>query len=72
MDYSIKKIVAYILLVLVLFFMIIALLGIWDIINFKDVVTKLIHSLLVIFAASAVILFVFSVFIKEDEKKKVE
>ena len=72
MDYSNKKIVAYILLVLVLFFMIIALLGIWDIINFKDVVTKLIHSLLVIFAASAVILFVFSVFIKEDEKKKVE
>ncbi len=66
---SIKKIVSYILILLVLLFTIIAVLGIWGVIDLQDVMKKIIQSLLVIFAASAVILFIVSVFIKDDLKK---
>lgn len=63
---TIKKIVSYTLIILVLLFTVIALLGIWDIISLEQVMSKLLYSLLTLFAASAVILFIFSVFIKED------
>jgi hypothetical protein len=65
----IKKAVAYTLIVLVLMFTIIALLGIWDIINLEEVVQRLVWTLIVIFAASAVILFIFTVLLKDDDKK---
>lgn len=63
---SIKKVVSYILISLVLIFTIIAILGIWDIIDLEQVMIKVLYSLLVVFAASAVILFIFSVLIKDD------
>ena len=65
----IKKVVAYTLIVLVLMFTILALLGIWDIIDLEEVVQRLVWTLIVIFAASAVILFIFTVMLKDDEKK---
>jgi hypothetical protein len=65
-----KKIVSYVLIALVLVFTIISILGIWDIIqNLENVVLNIIYSLIVIFAASAVILFIFNVFMKDPDHK---
>ena len=66
MSNSVKKVISYFLIVLVLIFTIIALLGIWDIISLEDIIKKMFVSLMVVFAAAAVILFIFSVLIKED------
>ncbi len=64
---SIKKFISYILIGLVIIITIITLLGIWEIIDLGDIGTKIVGSLLVIFAASAVILFIFAVLIKDDK-----
>ena len=68
---TIKKSVSYILIGLILIFTIIAILGIWGLIdiNLQKVMLNTLYSLLVIFASSAVILFVFTVFIKDEDKK---
>ena len=66
---NIKKAVSYVLIGLVLVFTIIALLGIWGIIDLEQVMVKVLYSLLIIFAASAVILFIFSVLIKDEPPK---
>ena len=63
-----KRIVSYILIACVLLFTIVAILGIWDIINLKNVMMNTIFSLIVIFAASAVILFVYTVFMKDSDQ----
>jgi hypothetical protein len=57
------------MIILVLVFTIIALLGIWDIISLEDIIRKMFVSLMVVFAAAAVILFIFSVLIKDDEPR---
>ncbi len=64
-----KKIVSYILITLVLIFTVVAILGIWDIIDLKNVMMNAVLSLLIIFAASAVILFIYTVFMKDPDKK---
>lgn len=66
--YNIRKVAGYILVGLIIVFTIIALLGIWDIIDIKEYITKALSSLLVIFIASAVILFVTSILIKDEAK----
>jgi hypothetical protein len=66
---NIKKAVSYVLIGLVLVFTIIAILGIWGIIDLEQVMVKVLYSLLIIFAASAVILFIFSVLIKDEPPK---
>ncbi len=65
-----KKIVSYILIGLVLFFTVMAVLGVWGFIEFEDVIRKIMSSLLIIFAASAVVLFIFTVLIKENGPQK--
>ncbi len=73
MQSSFKKIIVWSLIILVLIFTIVALLGIWDLIDLDAVVRKLLISLVVIFASSAVILFIYSVLGKEmepEEKKE--
>ncbi|MBL7110565.1 MAG: hypothetical protein ISS19_01310 [Bacteroidales bacterium] len=69
MSNSIKKIISYLLIGLVLIFTVIALLGIWEVINLDEIIRKMFVSLMVVFAASAVILFIFSVLIKSDDNK---
>jgi len=68
---TIKKSVSYILIGLVLIFTIISILGIWGLINIdlQKVMLNTLYSLLVVFAASAVILFIFTVLIKDDQKR---
>jgi glucan phosphoethanolaminetransferase (alkaline phosphatase superfamily) len=67
---KVKTITAYILIALVLVFTLISLLGVWDIISMDDIVKKIISSLLIIFVASAVALFIFSMFLKNQEQNK--
>lgn len=72
MNTSVKKIISYFMITLVLIFTIIALLGIWDIISLDDIIKKMFVSLMVVFAAAAVILFIFSVLIKDEEPEKLD
>ncbi len=62
---SVKKITAYILTGLVLVFCIIAILGIWDIIDMQDLLVRLFQSMLVILAAAAVIVFIFAILLRD-------
>jgi len=66
---KIKSITAYVLIALILIFTIIALLGVWDIISLDDIVKKIISSLLIIFVASAVALFIFTMFLKKQNEE---
>lgn len=70
MGNSVKKVISYLLIGLVVIFTVIALLGIWDIISLEEIVRKMFLSLMVVFAASAVILFIFSVLIKDSDLPK--
>lgn len=70
MNTSVKKVISYFMIILVLIFTIIALLGIWDIISLDDIIRKMFVSLMVIFAAAAVILFIFSVLIRDEVPQK--
>ncbi|MCB9000041.1 MAG: hypothetical protein H6540_08260 [Bacteroidales bacterium] len=63
---SVKKTIAYFLSGLVLIFAIIAILGIWDIIDLQNLLTKMFSSMLVIVAASAVIVFLFAILIRDN------
>lgn len=67
-----KRTVSYILIGLILVFTIISILGIWGLIDIDlhNVMLNTLYSLLVVFAASAVILFIFTVLIKENDKQK--
>jgi hypothetical protein len=67
---TIKTIVSYFLILLVLIFTVIAILGIWEVIDLDKVLQKILSSLIVIFAASAVVLFIFAVLIRGPEEKK--
>jgi len=68
MNTSIKKIVSYILIALVLIFTLIAILGIWDVISLEEILKKILASLFIIFVASVVVLFIFTVLIKNNDK----
>lgn len=68
MNFTLKKFVGYLLVTMILIFTIIGILGVWDVINLHDVIGKFMMSLLIIFIASAVALFIFSVVLKDDDK----
>jgi len=65
----VKKVAAYFLVGIILFLTVIALLSIWDIIDFENVMRKILSSLFVVFVASVIILFIFAVVIKDDKPK---
>ena len=69
---TLKRTASYILIGLILIFTIISILGIWGLINIdlQKVMLNTLYSLLVVFAASAVILFIFTVLIKDDGKSR--
>ena len=72
MNTSVKKIISYFMIALVLIFTVIALLGIWEIISLEEIIRKMFVSLMVVFAAAAVILFIFSVLIRDQEPEKLD
>ncbi|MEA3316707.1 MAG: hypothetical protein U9R54_01995 [Bacteroidota bacterium] len=66
---GLKKITSYILIAVILVSTIVAILGIWDIICLEDVIRKILTSLFVVFVALVVVLFIFTVLIKENDKE---
>jgi hypothetical protein len=67
---SLKKLTSYILITFVLIITVISLLGIWEIISLEDVMRKIFTSLFIIFVASVIVLFIFSVLIKDSNENK--
>ena len=62
-----RKGISVLLATLTLFFATLAILGIWEIIDIKNIAWKSLYSIFVIFIASAIILFIFSVIYKGDD-----
>ena len=58
---KVKRIIAYTLSVLVLLFSLVAILGIWEIVDVEDLIARMFKSLMVILAAAAVIVLIFSI-----------
>lgn len=65
---SVKKVVAYILTGLVLVFSIVAILAIWDIIDYRELLRRMFQSLMVIMASAAVIVLIFSLLDRPDRE----
>jgi len=65
---SIKKTIAYFLTGLVLLFCILAILGIWEIIDLDYLLEKMFKSMMVILASAAVIVFIFALLFRENRK----
>lgn len=62
-----KKITAYVLALFVVSCTLVALLSVWEIISLQEVMRKILTSLLIIFIASVVTLFIFNVVIKNEK-----
>jgi hypothetical protein len=62
----VKKIIAYTLSVLVLLFSTVAILGIWEIVNIEDLIARMFKSLMVVLAAAAVVVLIFSILDRPD------
>jgi hypothetical protein len=63
---KVKRIIAYTLSVLVLLFSLVAILGIWDLIDIEYLIARMFKSLMVILAAAAVIVLIFSILDRPD------
>lgn len=62
-----KKIIAIFMSILVLFFTVLAILAIWEIVEVEHIMSKAFKTLFVIFGGSMITLFVFSVLYKSDK-----
>ena len=65
---KVKRIIAYTLSALVLIFSIVAILGIWDVIDIEYLIARMFKSLMVIMAAAAVVVLIFSILDRPDRK----
>jgi len=63
-----RKGISILLSVLTLFFTVLAILAVWDIIDVKQIISKTLTTFLIIFISSAVILFIFSVLYKGGDE----
>jgi heme A synthase len=69
---NVKKIIAYTLAFLVLLFSVVAILGIWEIVDIEDLIARMFKSLMVILAAAAVIVLIFSILDRPERKEPPE
>jgi len=67
---KVKRIVAYSLSMLVLLFSIIAILGIWEVIDIEFLISRMFKSLMVILAAAAVVVLIFSILDRPEPGQK--
>jgi hypothetical protein len=67
MKLTARQLTAYALGLLIIMGTTVALLSIWDIIDIENVMARIMKSLVVIFAASVISLFVFNVLFKENK-----
>ncbi len=65
---NVRRIIAYILAGLILIFAVISILAIWDIIEYKNLLSRMFQSLMVILAASAVIVLIFSILDRSSDR----
>jgi hypothetical protein len=68
---SLKKFFAILLSLLVLIITTLSILAIWDVIEVKDIFGRAFSSLFIIFVASAIILFIFTVLYPVTLKKEI-
>jgi len=69
---KIKKIIAYTMSILVLLFSLVAILGIWDVVDIEDLIARMFKSLMVILAAAAVVVLIFSILDRPEPKDRGE
>jgi len=67
---KVKRIIAYTLSVLVLLFSLVAILGIWDLIDIEYLIARMFKSLMVILAAAAVIVLIFSILDRPERPER--
>jgi len=67
---NVRKVVAYVLAALVLIFSVIAILAIWDLIEYRYLIKRMFQSLMVVLASSAVIVLIFAI-LDRPEKDEV-
>ena len=72
MNESVKRIVSYVLMGIVVLVTSVSVLAIWDVIQLERVFWKTSQSLFVIFIAAVVILFITSVVMNNGDKRKPE
>lgn len=65
---KVKKIIAYTLSVLVLLFSLVAILGIWEVVDIEYLLARLFKSLMVILAAAAVVVLIFSILDRPERR----
>ena len=65
---GVRKVVAYILSALVLIFSVVAILAIWDIIEYRYLIKRMFQSLMVVLAAAAVVVLIFAILDRGDKK----
>ncbi len=65
---NVKEIIAYTLSALVLLFSIVAILGIWEIVDIENLIARMFKSLMVILAAAAVVVLIFSILDRPERK----
>jgi predicted RND superfamily exporter protein len=63
-----RKGISILLALLALFFTVISILAVWDIINIEHIISKTLTTLLIIFISAAVMLFIFSVLYKGGDE----
>ena len=66
---KVKKIIAYTLSVLVLLFSLVAILGIWEVVEIEDLIARMFKSLMVILAAAAVVVLIFSILDRPERRE---
>ena len=69
---KVKRIIAYTLSALVLLFSVVAILGIWEVIDIEYLIARMFKSLLVIMAAAAVVVLIFSILDRPDRPDRME
>jgi hypothetical protein len=69
---KVKKIIAYTLSALVLIFSSVAILGIWEVVEIEDLIARMFKSLMVILAAAAVVVLIFSILDRPDRFDRAE
>lgn len=67
---NVRKIIAYILAGLILIFSVVAILAIWDIIEYRNLVARMFQSLMVVLAASAVIVLIFAILDRSSDREE--
>ncbi len=63
-----RKGISILLALFALFFTVLAILAVWDIIEIEHIISKTLTTLLIIFISAAVMLFIFSVLYKGGDQ----